>query len=1012
MRRLTLSTKMLSAMLPLTIAVAVLLAFVVSSDIETISEAENGERLGMIWDPVVDVLDAIETEQATFIGSPDSTGDDTGAPDATGEAAEATIEAARRATDVALNELRVATDWLSSSEAAANHVTAARSALSAARRGVDLGVFTAETDMLENLEPTIGYELAASEVIAIGQLLPGEAASADLGGKLLSVVKLAEAQLRADRVAVNVLAWQNGDTGVAALQQARATFVDLEASLGEFVATAPDEWADQYRNSESNAAALTGFRAGLTQSIRDVEAGRAGTFDVVAFSALSDEIGSIQSEILDSIVADAAAAASSARTATLIRMVIVLLAVLVAAVIAIAITRSITRRIQAVASGANLVAEQQLPALVEALSDERGNAVLPEIVPLSTQGSDELAELAQSFNSVQTTLVEVANEQVEVLRRGVSDIFVTMARRNRSLIDRQLAMLDEYEAEVDDPSTLSNYYQLDHLATRMRRNSESLLVLANAEPKRRRVKATEIDDVVRASISEVEDYKRIQIEALESLQVRGNVVADVSHLLAELFDNATSFSPPGSPVRVGGRRIQDSYVIRIVDDGVGIGDERLVELNSLLREPPVIGLSASTTLGMSVVSLLASKHGISVTLAAGNPGVTVDVILPSSLFGPIEEPLGGAPGAVAAAQGLAVEGGGAPADDPYALPADADPYALPDQVASAPTEPAAPAATPGLDLATGGPNYDILKTPEPEPEPTPAPAPVAEPVVDDSSSYDPFGDDEQRVVQSDLSSLSSSLAAFRSGMQSASTDDATDPYAFPGDEQEPAEIPAALPSDQVTPTQAPAAPEAPQAPTAEDDFDLGSRIDAITAATAAPEVATPEVATPDIPPPPMTAPPAPAGLPTAEFAVPPAPPMTPSGPSSQPVAPDTARPAPKIDPVPETLSLPTRSPGSQDVDSPDRIADGMTAGTEPSALSAALTAFDTPHIDSSEDLPSREHGDEPMSIPEDPTTVAPSRLDPEAFRERLRSFQSEFSTGRDVTDGQTDNHLDLGGDLR
>ena len=140
-----------------------------------------------------------------------------------------------------------------------------------------------------------------------------------------------------------------------------------------------------------------------------------------------------------------------------------------------------------------------------------------------------------------------------MLRRGVSDIFVTMARRNRSLIDRQLAMLDEFEAEVDDPDVLANYYQLDHMATRMRRNSESLLVLANAEPKRRRVKATEVDDVVRAAIGEVEDYRRIEIEALESLQVRGNVVADISHLLAELLDNATSFSPPDSFVRVGGR---------------------------------------------------------------------------------------------------------------------------------------------------------------------------------------------------------------------------------------------------------------------------------------------------------------------------------------------------------------------------------------------------------------------------------------------------------------------------
>ena len=179
------------------------------------------------------------------------------------------------------------------------------------------------------------------------------------------------------------------------------------------------------------------------------------------------------------------------------------------------------------------------------------------------------------------------------------------------------------------------------MATRMRRNSESLLVLANAEPKRRRVKATEIDDVVRAAIGEVEDYRRIEIEALESLQVKGNVVADVSHLLAELLDNATSFSPPESLVRVGGRRAGDSYMLRIVDNGVGIGVERLKELNELLREPPIVGLSVEPTLGMSVVSLLAHRHDIRATLSQGNPGTTVDVLLPASLFGPIDVPLGG-----------------------------------------------------------------------------------------------------------------------------------------------------------------------------------------------------------------------------------------------------------------------------------------------------------------------------------------------------------------------------------
>ena len=174
--------------------------------------------------------------------------------------------------------------------------------------------------------------------------------------------------------------------------------------------------------------------------------------------------------------------------------------------------------------------------------------MIPEVAPIENAGSDELGELADAFNTVQSTLVDVAHQQVEVLRRGVSNIFVTMARRTRSLIDRQLALLDELEAEVDDPAVLANYYQLDHLATRMRRNSESLLVLANAESRRRRTKATEVDDVVRAAIGEVDDYRRIDVLNLDPLKVRGAVVADISHLLAELLDNASSFSPPETRV--------------------------------------------------------------------------------------------------------------------------------------------------------------------------------------------------------------------------------------------------------------------------------------------------------------------------------------------------------------------------------------------------------------------------------------------------------------------------------
>ena len=183
---------------------------------------------------------------------------------------------------------------------------------------------------------------------------------------------------------------------------------------------------------------------------------------------------------------------------------------------------------------------------------------------------------------------------------------------------------------------LANYYQLDHLATRMRRNSESLLVLASAESRRRRTKATDVDDVVRAAIGEVEDYQRIDVLNLDHLQVRGAVVADISHLLAEVLDNASSFSPPESRVTVSGRYAGEHYLISITDEGVGIGTERLEQLNDLLINPPIVGLSVEPTLGMSVISLLANKHGVQVRLVPSAPGLLVEVVLPATLYGPID----------------------------------------------------------------------------------------------------------------------------------------------------------------------------------------------------------------------------------------------------------------------------------------------------------------------------------------------------------------------------------------
>ena len=973
MRRPTLSTKLFAAALPLVLAVAALLALTVRSDLAEIRRTEAGAELGAVWQPLIDALTSVETEIATI--------------DAVGATDQGAVNAARRGTDQAINALRTSVEDLDAAEAASKHITSGRSWLSAARRELDLAAL--DPNRVHETDPLTAYESAGRELVSVGQLLPAESDDANLGRELLAVVKLAEAKLAADTIIFNTAAWERDPSDRTPLSAARSAFVELEAVLSEFEAIAPDDWAGEYRQS-GYSVAVSGYRAQLERTIRSADQGTDAAFDTVGFAGLSQQGLDFQTDVSQQIVERATAQADSVRSSAMLRLAVTLGVVLLASLVAWLITRSITRRVRAASDTAHQVATDQRPALVEAISDPRGKSVLPDIAPLDERGQDELAELATAFNSIQGTLVDVAQQQVEVMRRGVSEIFVTMARRNRSLIDRQLALLDEFEAEVDDPAVLANYYQLDHMATRMRRNAESLLVLANAEPKRRRVKATEIDDVVRAAIGEVEDYRRIEVEALESLQVRGQVVADVSHMLAELLDNATSFSPPESVVRVGGRRAGNSYMIRIVDHGVGIGAERLQELNQLLREPPVVGLSVEPTLGLSVVSLLANKHGISVTLSAGNPGLTVDVLLPASLFGPIDVPQ--------------------PGEQPVTT-----------------TTPPTPAPALG-DAADSHGEVDPLLV-----------AAISEITVEDEPTGGEVDDvvevtAEQAEPEPDVEDLA------RMSFEALELDDAPAPETTDGFEPTADGPDIELPrrhADEPTPQQIAAETvanidavldrpaEAPHATPLPDQPAAGAEQ---TASFDAPVVDPPSVDVvgdadaghdaDDDPTSELPLPPPSATLPGPGLRVPPAPPaLAGGGPSRQPVTPEHALPVPKFDPAPEPApTLPTRTRGnpSGPAAEVDRLEDErpVAASSAPSALRDALSAFDRGRKSGADALPVRSrtataYDDGPS---DEPASIASSRLDPNALRERLRAFQTEFHTG--LTDAEERGHdsFDLGGD--
>ena len=316
-----------------------------------------------------------------------------------------------------------------------------------------------------------------------------------------------------------------------------------------------------------------------------------------------------------------------------------LIVILVAGFAALTIGSSVVRRVRTVTRAAGQVAEVDLPNLVEALRNPQDDVPTTSSVDLAVGGKDEVGELSHSFATLHRTLVEVAGQQMDVLRRGVSEIFVTLARRNGQLVDRQLALIDQLEAREEDPETLGGYYKLDHLATRMRRNAESLLVLAGTETPRVWARPLDMNDVVRAALGEVDEYQRVEVMALEPARLSGGAVTDVTHMLSELLDNATQFSPPTDRVRVTGLFDQDGYLLTISDRGLGMSDARRTEMNRMLDKPPVLGLALDPTLGIYVVARLAARHGINVRLVPGVPGTTARITIPRSLLEVTADPL-------------------------------------------------------------------------------------------------------------------------------------------------------------------------------------------------------------------------------------------------------------------------------------------------------------------------------------------------------------------------------------
>ncbi|MET8770995.1 nitrate- and nitrite sensing domain-containing protein [Streptomyces sp. NPDC004658] len=308
-----------------------------------------------------------------------------------------------------------------------------------------------------------------------------------------------------------------------------------------------------------------------------------------------------------------------------------LVALLLSVVLSIRVGRSLIRDLRQLRLEAHEASGVRLPSVMRRLSAGEQVDVETE-VPRLEYDKNEIGEVGQALNTLQRAAVEAAVKQAE-LRAGVSEVFVNLARRSQVLLHKQLTLLDSMERRTEDTDELADLFRLDHLTTRMRRHAEGLVILSGAAPSRQWRRPVQLMDVVRAAVAEVEDYERIEVRRLPRVAVTGPAVADLTHLVAELLENATVFSPPHTAVQVLGDRVANGFTLEIHDRGLGMTAEALLDANLRLAETPEFELSDTDRLGLFVVSRLAQRQNVRVSLQPSPYGGTTAVVfIPDALL--------------------------------------------------------------------------------------------------------------------------------------------------------------------------------------------------------------------------------------------------------------------------------------------------------------------------------------------------------------------------------------------
>lgn len=410
---------------------------------------------------------------------------------------------------------------------------------------------------------------------------------------------------------------RTGDTGS----------LELFSELG-VEGAAIDRLASALGSSEESVASL---RTANAQRFRTV---RTGGTDLGGPKAYAD-YDSIIRTLQDGIDDELEAAAAQARVDAAVNAAMTLAALVAAILLALLVSRMLLNPIRRVREGALAVAHERLP---EAVARIRSGEEPGEITPIDVTTEEEIGQLARAVEDMHRQAVVLASGEAG-LRSQVSQMFVTLSRRNTSLINQQLGLIERLELDEEDPKRLESLFRLDHLAARMRRTADSLLILADAPTATAVVDGLTVSDALQAATSGVLDYQRVRIGSASPMRIDDSAAADVVHLLTELVDNALTYSPPSSTVTIGSTTTAQGVVIEIADAGLGIPAEQLARINDSLASGGEVTPDTARRMGLFVVSRLSQRHGLTTSLRANDDGgTTATVMLPVAILPDLAPP--------------------------------------------------------------------------------------------------------------------------------------------------------------------------------------------------------------------------------------------------------------------------------------------------------------------------------------------------------------------------------------